>query len=143
MFSRKRHVYRVESLGSIVISGLVLARVPIADSLPRSTYRYSSLADQLCANIHSAPAPAVQPTLLLLTLADDAKDIFSFSRDNFTDEKPGVCRRLNTAIYQTARAIEQQVGRDGDAETASHCAEPRKLLLGRNQIFKRARLAPR
>src|ERR1700730_13329488 len=93
MFSRKRPVYRAESPGSIVISGLVLARVPIADSLPRSTYRYSSLADQLCANIHSAPAPAVQPTLLLLTLADDAKDIFSFSRDNFTDEKPGVCRR--------------------------------------------------
>src|SRR5229473_2718133 len=35
-----------------------------------------------------------------------------------------ICRSVNMAICQTARPIEQQVGRDGDAETAPHRAEP-------------------
>ena len=35
-----------------------------------------------------------------------------------------ICRSVNTAIGQTASTIEQQLGRDGDAETAPHRAEP-------------------
>lgn len=46
------------------------------------------------------------------------------------------CRSVNMAIGQTARPIEQQIGGNGDAETATHRAEPCKLWLGRKREFR-------
>src|SRR5204863_8360447 len=63
---------------------------------------------------------------------------------SITIEKLGVCRGVNMAIGQAARAIEQQVGRDGDAEAAPHRTEPRKPCLRRKErsgIRKTSKLA--
>jgi hypothetical protein len=51
----------------------------------------------------------------------------------FVDKLEPICRSVNFAICQTASAIEQWVGRDGDAKTAPHRAEPCKLWLGRKE----------